>query len=115
MAPLSRQQREREVHQAEIHQDELIERITHAIRDDGTSELLPGLRLYRQSQPTERLHGVSTPSFCVIAQGSKEVYLGEECFRTTRPGTYWRRSRCPSLGKWSKRRRSDLISACGSL
>jgi AraC-like DNA-binding protein len=77
----SYQQREREARQAQAHQDELIERIAYAVRDDGTAEPLRGLRLYRQSRPTERLHGVSTPSFCVIAQGSKEVYLGDDCFR----------------------------------
>jgi len=81
VVPLNHRQCEREVRQAEVHQDELIERIAHTIRDDGTSEPLRGLRLYRQSRPTERLHGVSTPSFCVIAQGSKEVYFGEERFR----------------------------------
>jgi AraC-like DNA-binding protein len=79
--PLNQQHREREASRAEANGEELIERIAWAIRDDGTSETLRGLRLYRQSRPTERLHGVSTPSFCVIAQGSKEVYLGEDCFR----------------------------------
>ena len=27
------------------------------------------------------MHGVSTPSFCVIAQGSKEILLGDEGYR----------------------------------
>src|SRR3954463_7054919 len=79
--PLNQQHREREARRAEANGEELIERIALALRDDGALEPLLGLRLYRQSSPTERLHGVSTPSFCVIAQGSKEVYLGDECFR----------------------------------
>ena len=81
MVLLNHQFRVREARRAEANREELIERIAWAIRDDGTVEPLRGLRLYRQSAPTERLHGVSIPSFCAIAQGSKEVYLGEDCFR----------------------------------
>jgi len=81
MAPLNRPHRDLEVRRADANRKELIERIAWAIRDDGTVEPLRGLRLYRQSFPSARLHGVSTPSFCVIAQGSKEVYLGQDCFR----------------------------------
>src|SRR5215203_378543 len=33
------------------------------------------------SSPTEAVHGVSTPSFCVIAQGSKEILLGDDRYR----------------------------------
>ena len=58
--------------------DELAERIACALRTDGTAEPLAGLHLHRMSQPTERVPGVSTPSFCIIAQGSKKVYLGEK-------------------------------------
>jgi hypothetical protein len=32
-------------------------------------------------QETKPLHGISTPSVCVIAQGSKEVLLGESRYR----------------------------------
>src|SRR5947209_7972080 len=31
--------------------------------------------------PLRSMHGVSIPSFCVIAQGSKDVYLGEDSYR----------------------------------
>lgn len=56
---------------------ELIERIARAVPTDGSVEPLPGLHLHRVSQP-RRLHSVSTPAFCVIAQGSKEVFLADE-------------------------------------
>ena len=49
-----------------------------AVREDGTVEPLKGLLLHRASFPKEPLHSVYTPVFCVIAQGSKEVFLGEE-------------------------------------
>jgi AraC-like DNA-binding protein len=42
---------------------------------------LEGLHLARSSSPTELGHGVSTPAFCVIAQGSKEILLGDELYR----------------------------------
>ena len=63
------------------YRKELAERIARAIPEDGTVEPLKGLLLNRSSTPTEPLHGVSRPSFCVIAQGSKEVLLGDSRYR----------------------------------
>lgn len=81
MESVGERQHEREARRAEANRAELVERLAHAIRDDGTVEPLKGLHLKRVSTPTEPTHGVSIPSFCVIAQGSKEVYLGEEYYR----------------------------------
>jgi hypothetical protein len=39
---------------------------------DGTSSA---------SSPTQPLHGVIAPAFCVIAQGSKVVLLGDDHYR----------------------------------
>ncbi len=61
--------------------DELIARIGRAIGDTDTAEPLPGLWLRRASTPTELGHGVSSPSLCVIAQGSKEILLGDQRYR----------------------------------
>jgi AraC-like DNA-binding protein len=63
------------------HREELAERIARAIPEDGAVEPLKGLHLNRSSTPTEPLHGVTKPSFCVIAQGSKEVLLGDSRYR----------------------------------
>src|SRR5918997_2635917 len=71
----------RETHQAQASREELVERLGRAIRADGTVDPLEGLRLRRASAPTELGHGVSYPAFCVIAQGSKEVLLGESRYR----------------------------------
>lgn len=38
---------------------------------------LKGLHLFRVSKALNPVHSVSEPSFCVIAQGSKEVLLGD--------------------------------------
>lgn len=75
------QQVEREVHRTQANRDELVERIARAIPKDGKVEPLKGIRLHRSSSPTGPLHGVSNPAFCVIAQGSKEVLLGDNRYR----------------------------------
>ena len=61
--------------------EELVERLSRAIREDGRVEPMKGLHLHRASSPTGPVHGVTEPSFCIIAQGSKEIHLGEECYR----------------------------------
>jgi AraC-like DNA-binding protein len=66
---------------ARLNREELIERLDRAIREDGTTDPLPGVRLRRASSPTELGPGVSYPTLCVIAQGSKEVLLGESRYR----------------------------------
>ena len=75
------QRAELETHRAHAYQEELAERIARAVPEDGAVEPLKGLLLNRFSSPTEPLHGVSKPSFCVIAQGSKEVLLGDSRYR----------------------------------
>jgi len=69
---------EREAAQVKANRDELAESIARAVRDDGSVDVFPGLRLNRLSSPREPLHSVYEPVFCVIAQGSKEVFLGDE-------------------------------------
>src|SRR5947208_13037927 len=70
-----------EVPGAQTGRDELAERIARAVREDGTAEPLEGVRLRRASSPTDLGYGVSDPAFCVIAQGSKEVRLGDNRYR----------------------------------
>jgi AraC-like DNA-binding protein len=60
--------------------EELADRIARALALDGKIEPQPGLHFHRQSKPGLRVHGVSQPSFCVIAQGSKEILLGDAIF-----------------------------------
>lgn len=72
---------EREAQRAHAHRAELVERIARAIRWDGTTQPLQGLYLSRSSVPLEPLHSVLEPSLCVIAQGSKEVLLGESRYQ----------------------------------
>ena len=74
------QDSERGAHRKHAYQEELAERIARAIPEDGAVEPLKGLHLNRSSIPAGPLHGVSTPSFCVIAQGSKELLLGDSLY-----------------------------------
>ncbi len=60
---------------------ELAELIAEVVGTDGVVEPVAGLRMTRASEPTDRIHAVSLPSLCVIAQGVKEVYLGERLYR----------------------------------
>lgn len=62
-------------------QAELAERIAQVVREDGVIEPYTGIHLARLSLPLEKLHSVMEPSFCVIAQGSKEVLLGNSRFQ----------------------------------
>jgi AraC-like DNA-binding protein len=75
------QQAARAANTAQANREELVELIAQAVREDGTAEPLNGLFLQRSSSPREPLHGVSDLAFCVIAQGSKEVFLGQERYQ----------------------------------
>jgi AraC-like DNA-binding protein len=76
MDTINHQQAEREAQRMQADREELVERITRTIPEDGVIQPLQGLHLGRLSTPSERIHSVLEPSFCVIAQGSKEVFLG---------------------------------------
>ena len=47
----------------------------------ASSEPLDGLRLGRASAPTALVRSVYIPALCVIAQGSKEIWLGDDRYR----------------------------------
>src|SRR3954464_578239 len=72
---------ERELLRLQANRDELAEIIGRTLGEDGTHEVLPGLFFHRYSTDTGANHGVSDPAFCVVAQGSKEVLLGENSYR----------------------------------
>ena len=81
MESMNHPQSEREVRRAQAGSEELVERIARAVREDGTVEPPEGSGCSAASSPTPKDHGVSSPAFCVIAQGSKEVLLGDDRYR----------------------------------
>ena len=81
MDSMSRTHSEREALMMQASREELIERIARAVLEDGTVEPLEGLQLRRASSTTEVGHSISFPALCVVAQGSKEILLGEDRYR----------------------------------
>ncbi|HEY3395501.1 MAG TPA: AraC family transcriptional regulator [Lacipirellulaceae bacterium] len=63
-----------------LHHDELAARISHALPHDGVFEIQPGLHLGRFSRPIGPVYASLPPSFCVIAQGAKDILVGAESF-----------------------------------
>jgi AraC-like DNA-binding protein len=74
-------QAQRETDRAQANRAELTERMAQAISHDGKIEPLKGLHFNRSSSPSECIYSVSTPAFCVIAQGSKELFLGNDRYQ----------------------------------
>ena len=79
--PVNHQQEGREAHRAQANLAELTERIARAVPKDGGTQPLKGLALLRESSTQELVHSVSVPSFCVIAQGSKQVFVGDDSYQ----------------------------------
>jgi AraC-like DNA-binding protein len=77
----------RDAQRAQNNREELVERIAHALPEDGILDAFSGLRLARSSKPTEPLRAIYEPAFCFVAQGRKQALLGEEVFRYD-PGHY---------------------------
>src|SRR3954469_6134231 len=84
---MDHQQLDGQVQRVQASRDVLVERLARAIGEDGTIEPLNGLYLQRSSSTTGLIYGVSKPSFCVIAQGIKEIHLGQERYQYD-PGHY---------------------------
>ncbi len=51
----------------------------HAVDEGITQTKWPGLVLGRSNQPVPRYPLVYMPSICVVAQGRKQIYKGDEC------------------------------------
>ena len=72
---------EREAQKAQASKEELIACIGQAMRQDGTINPMQGLYLQRNSSPMVSVHAIHGPALCVIAQGSKEVLVGDDRYR----------------------------------
>jgi AraC-like DNA-binding protein len=81
MDGVNQPQAERDAQRMQANREELVERIIRILPEDGHAQPLEGFHLHRASVPMEPIHSVVKPSFCVIAQGSKEVQLGESRYR----------------------------------
>lgn len=70
-----------------LNRQELVERISRSLPQDGHVEAFPGLVLFRSSAVDKTAFSVMEPALCVIAQGSKEIRVGDEVLRYD-PGHY---------------------------
>lgn len=66
---------------AQANREELAERLGKKCVNDGPNPMADGLQFFRHLGPSQPIHGVYSPSICVIAQGAKEVQMGEDRFR----------------------------------
>ncbi len=66
-------------HRSNAHA-ELVRSMLRSMPVDGSLEILEGVSIHRLSKPKEPLQSVSRPAFCVIAQGRKDVRLGESLY-----------------------------------
>ena len=78
---MNQKTREREAQRAQAGKEGLVECVAQSIREDGASEPMPGLHLQRNSSPMVSVHGLYGPALCMIAQGSKEVLVGDDRYR----------------------------------
>jgi AraC-like DNA-binding protein len=69
---------QREAQRLQACREELVERILKTVPADGDFQLFKGMHVARVSTQFEKFHSVFEASFCVIAQGSKEVLLGDQ-------------------------------------
>ena len=63
--------------EAQSNRGELLERMKRLIPVDGAIEALDGIFLARLSRPIESTSALYQPAFCFVAQGGKQVLLGE--------------------------------------
>jgi len=62
--------------------EELASLIARYAKTDGLHETaVPRLTVIRKSAPSEPMHGVHKAAICIIAQGRKQVILGQEVFQ----------------------------------
>ncbi len=73
--------RDREEQRAQAGREELVECVAEALREDGTTNPMQGLHLQRNSSPLVAVHSLYGPALCMIAQGSKEVLVGDDRYR----------------------------------
>jgi AraC-like DNA-binding protein len=77
----------REKQRAQSGREELLERMSLALPNDGAVETLDGLFLARLTEPMESKLALYEPALCFVVQGGKQVLVGEEVLRYD-PGNY---------------------------
>ena len=64
----------------ETAREEIVERMSRLLPEDGRIAFAPGLLLIKSSVPSEPVQSLFQPSFCFVAQGRKRASVGGEVF-----------------------------------
>ena len=64
----------------ETAREEIVERMSRLLPEDGRIDFVPGLLLIKSSVPAEPVQSLFQPSFCFVAQGRKRASVGGEVF-----------------------------------
>ena len=84
---MNRREAKRDAQWVKSNREELLERMAHALPEDGWIEALEGLFLARVAKPIEAPLALFQPAFCFVVQGGKQVLVGDEVLRYD-PGHY---------------------------
>jgi AraC-like DNA-binding protein len=84
---MNRTEAKRDEQWVQSNREELLERMARALPEDGWTEALEDLFLARVTKPMESPLALYQPAFCFVAQGGKQVLVGEEVLRYD-PGHY---------------------------
>ena len=74
------QQAIRNAGRIETAREEIVERMSRLLPEDGRINLFSDLLLIRSSVPAEPVQSLFQPSFCFVAQGRKRASVGGEVF-----------------------------------
>jgi len=70
----------RNARRIETAREEIVERMSRLLPEDGKIDVLSGLVLIRSSVPAEPVQSIYQPAFCFVAQGRKRASVGGEVF-----------------------------------
>src|SRR5438876_3271622 len=70
----------RNARRIETAREEIVERMSRLLPEDGKIDIFPNLLLIRSSVPAEPVQSIYQPAFCFVAQGRKRASVGGEVF-----------------------------------
>lgn len=70
----------RNARRIEAAREEIVERMSRLLPEDGKLDLFSDLLLIRRSGLAEPVHSIYQPAFCFVAQGRKRASVGGEVF-----------------------------------
>ena len=70
----------RNARRIETAREEIVERMSRLLPEDGKIDIFSNLLLIRSSVPAEPVQSIYQPAFCFVAQGRKRASVGGEVF-----------------------------------